>query len=131
MTDRKTDEEIIELTEVVEEGSPIAPKRKEESPLEPTRGTPSGNLVDYEKKPSSGTPSEKKAAAAGPRFTSSSYEAETLALQEKWNARIEAWFAKEGVQTLERVAREMFPRIAEKVLRMEIEKLKKEAEESE
>ena len=131
MTDRKTNEEIIELTEVVEEGSPLATKRKEEAPPEPPRGASAGNLTGSEKKDSAGSHSEKKATATGPRFPSLGHETEILALQERWNARIEAWLAKEGVQTLEQVAREMFPRIAEKVLRTEIEKLKKEAEESE
>ena len=53
------------------------------------------------------------------------------ALREAMLNRVEKWVAQEGVQVLERMAREMFPRTAEEVIRKEIEKLKKEAEESE
>jgi hypothetical protein len=45
--------------------------------------------------------------------------------------RAEEWLASEGVKVLERVAREMFPRIAEAVLRKEIDKLKTEIKEKE
>jgi hypothetical protein len=60
-----------------------------------------------------------------------SVDAEMRALREAMLNRVEKWAAQEGAQVLERVAREIFPRVAEKVIREEIEKLKKEAEESE
>ncbi len=53
------------------------------------------------------------------------------ALREAMLARVEKWVAQEGVRVLERVAREIFPRIAEDMIRKEIEKLKAEAEEKE
>ena len=60
-----------------------------------------------------------------------SIDAEMRALREAMLNRVEKWVAQEGVQILERVAREIFPRKAEEMIRQEIEKLKKEAEESE
>jgi hypothetical protein len=53
------------------------------------------------------------------------------ALREAMLARVEKWVAQEGVRVLERVSREIFPRIAEDMIRKEIEKLKAEAEEKE
>ena len=58
-------------------------------------------------------------------------EAEMRSLREGMLSRVEKWAAQEGTQVLERVAREIFPRVAEEIIRQEIEKLKKEAEESE
>ena len=66
-----------------------------------------------------------------PRKPLPSVDAEMQALREAMLNRVEKWVAQEGVQVLERMAREMFPRTAEEVIRKEIEKLKKEAEESE
>ena len=45
-------------------------------------------------------------------------------MKEVWKAGAEEWMASEGVQVLERIAREMFPKIAREVLGQEIEKLK-------
>ena len=53
------------------------------------------------------------------------------AIREAMLARVEKWAAQEGVRVLERVAREIFPGIAEDMIRKEIEKLKAEAEEKE
>jgi hypothetical protein len=53
------------------------------------------------------------------------------ALKEALTAKAEAWMASEGVRVLERVAREIFPQIAESTLRKEIEKLKAEVKEQE
>lgn len=52
---------------------------------------------------------------------------------EELNRRVALWFEDEGRQILENTAREIFPQIAEKVLRQEIEKLREEsrAEENE
>ena len=92
MADVEKDEEIIELTEVVEEKP--APKRKE-----------------------------------GER--TQEYASELLTTKDSLKAGAEEWVASEGVRVLERVAREMFPKIAEEVLRKEIEKLKAEVKEKE
>ena len=51
------------------------------------------------------------------------------ALREAMLARVEKWAAQDGVRILERVAREIFPRIAEDMIGKEIEKLKAETEE--
>ncbi len=58
-------------------------------------------------------------------------EAELRIIREAMLSRVERWVSQEGVQALERVAREIFPKIAEEVLRKEIEKIKAEAEEKE
>ena len=62
---------------------------------------------------------------------SSDIDAEMRSLREAMLNRVEKWAAQEGMQVVERVAREIFPRVAEGIIRQEIEKLKKEAEESE
>ncbi len=58
-------------------------------------------------------------------------EAEMRAMREALLARVEKWCGQEGAGVLERVAREMFPGIAERVIRQEIEKVKAKAEEKE
>jgi len=45
--------------------------------------------------------------------------------------RTQSWLEGEGRQILEKVARELFPPLAEKILRQEIEKLKEESETAE
>jgi len=91
MTDRKDDEEIIELTEVIEE--------------KPRKITPQPSVPGY--------------------------ESELKAMREALQARAEEWMSKEGGRILERVAREIFPKIAEEVLRKEIERIKAQVEEKE
>ncbi len=129
MTDSKN-EEIIDLTEVVEEGPSFAGKEKDD-PFTTPLASPKMDFREEEKKPPGEPLPEKKPVADSGRPSSPGYEAEIMALQERWNARVEAWFAKEGIQILERVARETFPKIAEKVLRTEIDKMKTEIEEPE
>ena len=92
MSDAEKEEEIIELTEVVEESSTPAGKEEEGS---------------------------------------REYASEPPAMKNALKASAEEWMAAEGVKVLERVAREMFPRIAEAVLRKEIDKLKAEIKEKE
>ena len=92
MADAGKNEEIIELTEVVEEKPAPGGKGRERAP---------------------------------------DYASELLATRNTLQARAEEWMASEGVRILERVAREMFPKIAEEVLRKEIEKLKAEIKEKE
>ena len=92
MADTQKKEEIIELTEVVEENPASAGKEGEGS---------------------------------------HEYASELLAMKSALKVRAEEWMASEGVKVLERVAREMFPRIAEAVLRKEIDTLKAEIKEKE
>jgi uncharacterized small protein (DUF1192 family) len=92
MSNAEKNEEIIELTEVVEEKP--APGRKE-------------------------------------REGSHEYASEALAMKSALTVKAEEWMASEGVRILERVAREMFPRIAEGVLQREIDRLKAEIKEKE
>jgi len=91
MTEGKNEEEIIELTEVVEE----RPRK------------------------------------IAPRPSIPGSESELKALKEALQARAEEWISSEGVRILERVAREIFPKIAEEVLRKEIEKIKAKVGEKE
>ena len=88
MTGAKGTEEIIELTNVVEE-------KEERRPLFPD------------------------------------FESEVKGMKAALQAEAESWMATEGAKILERVAREVFPKIAAEVLRQEISKLKAEAEEKE
>ena len=70
-------------------------------------------------------------APAPPRPSPPNIEAEMQAIREAMLARVEKWVAQDGVRVLERVGREIFPKIAEEMIRKEIEKLKTEAEEKE
>jgi len=131
MTNRK-DEEIIDLTELIEEEPFPSPKGKGENLFLSIPTSPGQEL----KNERISSPVEEDLPVKKPLVDyshppSPGYEAEILALQERWNARIEAWFAKEGTEILERAVRENFPKIAEKVLRSEIEKMKTEIEEPE
>ncbi len=88
MTDGPKTEEIIELTNVIEE--------------------------------------EKDRPSARPDI-----QAELNEIKAALRAQVEAWMAAEGAQILDRVAREMFPKIGAEILREEIARLKAEAEEKE
>ena len=92
MADAGKNEEIIELTEVVEE-KPAPAGKEGERPHE--------------------------------------YGLELPAMKSALTVKVEEWMASEGVRVLERVDREMFPRIAEGVLQREIDKLKAEIKEKE
>jgi hypothetical protein len=193
MTDRKKDETIIELTEVIEEGPssaagewmettpPPSPEKKIAEPpkvakkvsainVDDLKGIPDSPLKKFllaeeEPTPPAGPPMGGKplgfsqpgpqpsrpvpepprpapepprtqaepppTAPEPPRPSLPNLEAEMKALREAMLARVEKWVAQEGVRVLERVSREIFPRIAEDMIRKEIEKLKAEAEEKE
>ena len=92
MANAEKNEEIIELTEVIE---------------------------------------EKLAHAGKDGERAHEYAPELLAMRSALTVKAEEWMASEGVRVLERVAREIFPRIAEGVLRREIDKLKAEMKEKE
>jgi hypothetical protein len=112
MTDWKKDEPIIELTEVVEEAPNPAGQWMETSPP----ASPEGKVAEPPRAPHRSLPD---------------MEADMRAVRQAKLARMEKWVAGEGAQILERVARELFPKIAEDLIRKEIEKLKAEAEEKE
>jgi len=76
-------------------------------------------------------PPEPPTPAAAPRPPLPDVEAEMRNLRETMLARVEKWAAQEGERVLERVAREIFPRVAKEMIQKEIEKLKAEAEEKE
>jgi hypothetical protein len=103
-------DEIIELTDVVEE-----------EPKEKTAGHGPDQRGDKNLEPL------KEAS----RPLSPKYESEVRAMKETLRLGAEEWMAAEGVRILERVAREMFPKIAREVLRQEIEKLRTEIKEKE
>jgi hypothetical protein len=101
---------------------------------EPPRPAPGPPRVVAE--PPRTAPEPPKMAAQPPRTAPEpsrpslpNMEAEMRAIREAMLARVEKWAAQEGVRVLERVAREIFPGIAEGMIRKEIEKLKAEAEE--
>lgn len=72
-----------------------------------------------------------QSAPASPKPPAINVEEELRIIREAMLSRVEKWLSQEGVQVLERVGREIFPRIAEETLRKEIEKIKAEAEEKE
>lgn len=138
MREGKENEEIIELTEVVEEGILNLEVRLQEPAI--PESTPE-NLPGESPPPQ---PEEKHSPGIGegasqpsrdlplpPGFFLQDSGAESQPVKETLKAQVEKWVASEGARVLERVAKEMFPRIAEEVLRREIEKLKAEAEEKE
>ncbi len=190
MTDRKKDEPIIELTEVIEEGPgsaagewmettpPPSPEKKIAEPpkvakkvspvnVDDLKGIPDSPLKKFllaeeEATPPPGRPigdkplgfsqpgpqlsrpvaepprpapepprTQAEPPPAAPPPSLPDLEAEMKALREAMLARVEKWVAQEGVRVLERVAREIFPKVAENMIRKEIEKLKAEAEEKE
>ncbi len=135
-------EEIIELTEVVEES--------------PNSAEPPTSSEDYEaevraQKEALNAKAERWLAAEGlqvldqrvremiPRIAAEAFGKEIEKLQaeveemqgqkEALQMKTEEWMASDGIRVLERVAREMFPLIATEVLRQEIEKIKVGAEE--
>ncbi len=150
MVEINQEEESIELTEVVEEKLNHAWKigREEFSPAEPMVGTKKERLREPEiprKKLNFAHPQEeatqrieteaplKVTPAAKPLKTTPPqiYEPEVLELKDVLRARVEEWISRQGVQIIEQIAREMFPKIAQDVLRREIEKIKAEAKDEE
>ena len=158
MSDFKKDEEVIELTDVVEEESASGGKGggrpffSPDFPKSPSLAEPGESFRQERKKEeiweaeavqalkqdllsklkSSGRQSET--APSSPltesfRSILEAYETEIHSLKERLSKRAEEWFASEGIQLLESVAREMFPKIAEEVIEKEIERLKEESEE--
>ncbi len=67
---------------------------------------------------------DKRNAPVFPQFQS-----EVKGIKAALQAEAERWMVVEGAKILERVAREMFPKIAVEILREEILRLRTEAEE--
>lgn len=148
MTGIEKTEEIIELTDVVEDGpGPLA-----ERPFPPpSSGEIGGEGIDNRLQREGGNPwlesiptaadpalSLREEAGEGgsapeeiPYHSRPPGEAEIQDWKEIFSARVEEWLASAGAGILERMGREVFPRVAEKIIRQEIEKLKNEAEEKE
>jgi len=124
MTNAKKNEEIIELTDVVEEewgpGGKDRPRAFSPPALEEkiSRSGPD-QRGDKNLEP----PMEES------RPLSRDSESEDRDMKEAPRVGADEWMASEGVRVLERIAREMFPKIAREVLGQEIEKLKAEVKE--
>jgi len=126
MTNAKKNEEIIELTDVVEEKLGPGGKDRPRAFSPPASGEKiSGSGPDQRSDKNLEPPKE------GSWRLSRDYESEGRAMKEALKAGADEWMASEGVRLLERVAREMFPKIAREVLGREIEKLKAEVKEQE
>jgi len=176
MAKLKKDEQIIELTEIVEKAPdhpsggwmdvtppppvektvpepPKIPKREPSRGAEGLKDIPESPLKKFLLAEEEGeappeapvrppvvpppmAPPPPRAAPQPPRpFSEPSrpapptIESEMRGLREAMLARVEKWTTQEGLQVLERIAREMFPKIAEKIIREEIEKIKAQSEE--
>jgi hypothetical protein len=113
--------------------SPASPQPPRPT-LEPPRSAPLAPRISPERpspvqEPVRRAPEPPRPAPEPPKIPVPDMEAEMRAIREAMLSRVEKWVAQDGGQILERVAREVFPRVAEEVIRKEIEKLKKEAEE--
>jgi len=103
--------------------APQAPRVSPEPPRlvhEPARVAP---------EPPRPAPEPPRFGSEPPKIPAPNIEAEMRAIREAMLSRVGKWVAQDGGQILERVAREVFPKVAEEIIRKEIEKLKKEAEE--
>jgi hypothetical protein len=113
---------------------PLSPQPPRISP-EPAKSAPASKVTspeaptgpEHPPRP----PEPEQAHPEFPKPPVMDVEAELRIIREAMLSRVERWVSQEGVQALERVAREIFPKIAEEVLRREIEKIKAQAEEKE
>jgi hypothetical protein len=147
MANANFNEEIIELTEVVEEGPAIKKRPTSSLPPMPKKETPS-NEADFQSIPDSPlkkfilaepedstlqvkpeVPKSPPPPPEPPRPSPAPSGKDSRPLEQSAAAQVEKWMNREGTQVIERLLRKMFPPIAEEVLRKEIEKLKAEAEE--
>ncbi len=146
MASANFNEEIIDLTEVVEEG-PGVKKRQPISPPLPPRREPHRTQEDFQSIPDSPlkkfilaeqeeppTPQMRREVPKRPpppldppKPSPGPPEKDSRLLEQSAAAQVEKWMNREGAQLIERMIRKMFPPIAEEVLRKEIEKLKAEA----
>jgi hypothetical protein len=113
-------EEIIELTEVVEESSISLEKKDLQVSLSEEPKSP-GN----EQNLSPGVPPPPESV----KTLLDEHESEVRAFREALNAKAERWLASEGIQVLNQGIGEMIPRAAADVFGKEIEKLQVEVEE--
>ena len=146
MANGNFNEEIIELTDVVEEGPgvkkrppipPPAPRKEPQRDDEVFQSIPDSPLKKFilaEKEDP--TPQLKRELPKSPppqpepsRPSPVPGAKDSRLLEQSVAAEVEKWMNREGAQVIERLLRKMFYPIAEEVLRKEIEKLKAEAEE--
>ena len=144
MASANFNEEIIELTDVVEEGPgvkkrtviPPAPKKTyaSEDDFQSIPDSPLKKFILAEKEEDP-TPHLRREAPKSPpsppeppRLSPSPPEKDPRLMEQSVAAQVEKWMNREGAQLIERIIRKMFPPIAEEVLRKEIEKLKADAE---
>jgi len=105
------EEEIIDLTEVVEEaGGAAAPG------VTPVPGTEPRGAGDI------------SGVGKPPQLALADAESAVQALQEALKARAEKWMTHEGPQILDQGARAMIPRIAAEALGKEVEEMRAEVE---
>ncbi len=118
-------EEIIDLTEVVEE-----PSGSEKREYRERAAAAQDSSRGAERPFGEPWPSQTEVQSLLKEMEEIRAEVNKMGVQkEALQRKIEEWMAVEGSRVCERVAREMFPAIAAEVLRQEIEKLKAEAEE--
>jgi hypothetical protein len=126
MTNAKKNEEIIELTDVVEEEwGPDGRDRPRAFSPPASEEKISGSGPDQRSDKNLKPPMEESRPSSQP------YESQDKDRKETLRAGADEWMASEGVRVLERIAREMFPKIAREVLGQEIEKLKAQVKEQE
>lgn len=144
-------EEIIDLTEVVEESSISGEKEnqgvsakaedqarggkglpEEAWPSRPEVESPLRIAVTPEEKPAPETeqnaPMDVPRTVESPKPVFADSESAVQALREALSAKAEKWLTVEGQQILDQGAREMIPRIAAEALGKEIEKMRAEVE---
>jgi len=147
----KEKEEIIELTEVLEEGPAFAAKKdllRPQASSDSLSALPDSSSRIMKEAPTRETENwaaregtrlvERLAADFIPRIVTErlSLELEKLKVEtdalrargEAFSGKLEEWFSSEGVKSLEQKAREEIPRAAAEALHPEIEALKKEIE---
>jgi hypothetical protein len=120
MADPEKDEEIIELTEVVEEKDIPTEAVEGESPFRPEPEKRDQGLIEGE--------SEEERPEGDRQASLQDYGEEVSPSSEGINRKAEEWAASEGVQILERVARKILPGIAAEVLGTEVDKFRGEVE---
>jgi hypothetical protein len=103
-------EDIIELTEVVEEKPSLSERGEPKNPLPKNREKKNDDRGSY---PQSDP-------------VSRSYDASFRAMKEAMTSQVESWTAGEGEQIIQRVAEGLIPRIAQERLSPELERLKAE-----
>jgi len=121
MADPEKDEEIIELTEVVEEKDIPAEAVEGESSFLPEPEKRDQELIEEK--------SEEERPEGDRQAPIQDYGEEVSPSIEGINRKAEEWAASEGVQILERVAGKILPGIASEILEKEVSRLRGEVAE--